>query len=68
MHTGDLARATGQDETLDPQRCALILEGMQPLDEVLRPSGQYGPRVMVRDDADPQTTLLAFIECDPHAR
>lgn len=27
MHTWDLARATGQDETLDPERCAALLEG-----------------------------------------
>jgi uncharacterized protein (TIGR03086 family) len=68
MHTWDLARATGQDATLDPQRCDVMLEGMRPLDEVLRASGQYGPRVPVPDDADPQTQLLAFIGRDPLAR
>src|SRR5512139_1116202 len=31
MHTWDLARATGQDERLDPARCARLLEGMLPL-------------------------------------
>ena len=67
LHTWDLARATGQDATLDPQRCAVMLEGMQPLDEVLRASGQYGPRVPVPDDADPQTKLLGFIGRDPSA-
>jgi uncharacterized protein (TIGR03086 family) len=61
MHTWDLARATGQDERLDPERCARMLEGMLPLDDVLRASGQYGPRVEVPDDADVQTRLLAFI-------
>ena len=65
MHTWDLARATGQDETLDPQRCAVMLEGMQPLDELLRSSGQYGPKVEVPDDADVQAKLLAFIGRDP---
>lgn len=65
MHTWDLARATGQDETLDPQRCAAMLEGMQPLDELLRSSGQYGPKVDVPGDADVQTRLLAFIGRDP---
>lgn len=65
MHTWDLARATGQDETLDPQRCAAMLEGMLPLDDLLRSSGQYGPRVEVADDADAQTRLLAFIGRDP---
>ena len=65
MHTWDLARATGQDERLDPERCAQMYEGMQPMDEVLRSSGQYGPRVPVPDDADPQTKLLGFIGRDP---
>lgn len=65
MHTWDLARATGQDETLDPQRCAVMLEGMQPFDELLRSSGQYGPAVGVPADADAQTRLLAFIGRDP---
>ena len=61
LHTWDLARATGQDERLDPDRCARMYEGMLPMDEVLRGSGHYGPRVHVPDDADPQTKLLAFI-------
>jgi uncharacterized protein (TIGR03086 family) len=65
MHRWDLARATGQDETLDPDKCAEMLAGMLPLDEVLRQSGQYGPRVAVPDDADVQTQLLAFIGRTP---
>jgi uncharacterized protein (TIGR03086 family) len=67
LHTWDLARATDQDATLDPQRCAVLLEGMQPIDDVLRASGQYGPRVPVPDDADPQTQLLGVIGRDPLA-
>ena len=65
LHRWDLARATAQDETLDPDRCAQMLEGMLPLDEILRQSGQYGPRVAVPDDADVQTKLLAFIGRTP---
>lgn len=65
LHSWDLARATGQDATLDPDRCAAMLAGMEPLDEVLRASGQYGPRVPVPDDADAQTRLVAFIGRDP---
>jgi uncharacterized protein (TIGR03086 family) len=64
MHSWDLARATGQDDTLDPERCAMMLEGMQPFDDALRASGQYGRRVEVDADADPQTRLLAFIGRD----
>jgi uncharacterized protein (TIGR03086 family) len=65
MHTWDLARATGQDETLDAQRCAVMLAGMEPLDDLLRASGQYGPKVEVGDEADVQTRMLAFIGRDP---
>jgi uncharacterized protein (TIGR03086 family) len=61
MHTWDLARATGQDETLDPDTCQQLYEGMLPMDDVLRASGQYGPRVPVPDDADYQAKLLGFI-------
>jgi uncharacterized protein (TIGR03086 family) len=60
LHRWDLARATGQDETLDPVRCAAMYEGMLPMEEVLRGSGHYGPRVPVPDDADAQTKLIAF--------
>ena len=65
MHTWDLARATGQDDRLDPDFCAMLLSGMEPLEEVIRSSGQYGPRVPVKDDADAQTRLIAFIGRDP---
>ena len=65
MHTWDLARATGQDDTLDPERCAAYLAGMEPIEDVMRSSGQYGPRVPVPDDADPQTKMLGFIGRDP---
>ena len=65
MHTWDLARATGQDDTLDPERCAQLLAGMEPLDDLLRSSGQYGSKVDVPDDADVQTRMLAFIGRDP---
>jgi uncharacterized protein (TIGR03086 family) len=65
LHRWDLARATGTDETLDPQKCAEMLQGMLPMDQVLRDSGQYGPRVPVADDADVQTRLLAFIGRNP---
>jgi uncharacterized protein (TIGR03086 family) len=65
MHTWDLARATGQDDRLDPEFCALLLAGMEPMEAVIRSSGQYGPKVPVKDDADTQAKLLAFIGRDP---
>jgi uncharacterized protein (TIGR03086 family) len=60
VHTWDLARATGQDETLDPDEVHRLLVAMQPYDEALRTSGHYGPAVPVPPDADEQTRLIAF--------
>ena len=60
IHTWDLARATGQDETLDPDEVRRALDGMLPFDAVLRASGHYGPKVEVPDTADEQTKLIAF--------
>jgi uncharacterized protein (TIGR03086 family) len=65
LHSWDLARATGQDPALDPGRCAAMLAGMEPFDEVLRQSGQYGPRVPVPDDAPVEDRLIGFIGRDP---
>jgi uncharacterized protein (TIGR03086 family) len=65
MHTWDLARATGQDDRLDAQYCAELLAGMEPIEELMRSSGQFGARVPVPADADPQTKLLGFIGRDP---
>jgi uncharacterized protein (TIGR03086 family) len=60
VHTWDLARATGQDETLDADEVHRLFIGMEPIDELLRSSGHYGPRVDVPADADEQTKLIAF--------
>ncbi|GAA2556368.1 maleylpyruvate isomerase family mycothiol-dependent enzyme [Winogradskya consettensis] len=68
MHTWDLARATGQDDHLDPGFCAEMLAGMEPIEDIMRGSGQYGPRVPVKDDADAQTRMLGFIGRDPDWR
>jgi uncharacterized protein (TIGR03086 family) len=60
VHTWDLARATGQDEALDPAEVHQLYEAMLPVDEVLR-GEHFGPKVAVPDDADEQTKLLAFV-------
>lgn len=65
MHTWDLARAGGLDDRLDPAFCAQLLGGMEQMDEILRSSGQYGPRVPVSPDASPQDRLIGFIGRDP---
>jgi len=65
LHTWDLARATGGDERLDPDEVHALFVGMEPMDEMLRQSGHFGPRVAVPDDADEQTKLIAFIGRQP---
>lgn len=61
IHTWDLARATGLDEKVDADEVAGMLDGLEPLDEMLRSSGHYGPRVEVDDGAGSQDRLLAFL-------
>jgi uncharacterized protein (TIGR03086 family) len=65
IHTWDLARATGLDETLDASEVHRYVEGMEPMDQMLRESGHYGPRVAVSADADEQTRLIAFLGRQP---
>jgi uncharacterized protein (TIGR03086 family) len=66
VHTWDLARATGLDETLDPDEVQRMLAGMESVpEEVLVGSGHYGPRVAVPHDADAQTRLIAITGRQP---
>ena len=65
LHTWDLARATGQEPQLDEQRSAEMLQGMTQMEEILRSSGQYGPRVDVPAGASAQDRLVGFIGRDP---
>ncbi len=60
VHTWDLARATGLDETLDPDEVHRLLTQMEPMDEVMRKGDAFGPKVEVPADADEQTRLIAF--------
>jgi hypothetical protein len=64
VHTWDLARAVGLDETLDADEVHRLVTGfdaMDPqMDAAMRSSGHYGPRTEVPADADEQTRLLAF--------
>ena len=65
LHTWDLGTALGMPVTLDERTCAELLAGMEPLEELLRGSGQYGPRVPVPGDASAQDRLVGFIGRDP---
>ena len=65
VHTWDLARAAGLDETLDPDEVGRQMAGIRAMppevDAAMRDSGHYGPKVEVAADADEQTQLLAFM-------
>jgi uncharacterized protein (TIGR03086 family) len=60
VHTWDLARATGQDESLDPAEVSRLFQFMQPMDEMMRQGNAFGPKVDVPADSDEQTKLIAF--------
>ncbi|HYF71281.1 MAG TPA: TIGR03086 family metal-binding protein [Nocardioides sp.] len=60
VHAWDLLRATGQDETLDPQVVAGLLELVEPHLEEILAFGAYGegPSGTLPPDAAPQRRLL----------
>ena len=61
IHGWDLAKATGQDATLDPDLVEACWSVINPQMELLRGSGMFGDDVEVSDDADSQTKLLATL-------
>ncbi len=65
MHSWDLAKALGREPDLGQERCRDALAAMQPIEQLLRDSGQYGPAVPVAADASAQDKLMAFIGRDP---
>jgi uncharacterized protein (TIGR03086 family) len=65
VHGWDLARATGQDETMDPSEVERIWGMAESLGDNLRRSGVCGPEVPVPDDAPLQDRLLGALGRDP---
>ena len=61
IHGWDLAKATGQDATLDPELVEACWAVINPQMELLRGSGMFGNQLDVPDDADSQTKLLATL-------
>jgi uncharacterized protein (TIGR03086 family) len=60
IHSWDLARGIGADETLDAELAALVYERTLPIAEHLQETGMFKPPVPVPDDAPLQTKLLAL--------
>jgi hypothetical protein len=65
MHTWGLARATGQDDRLDSDFCAKLPGWSCSRGSCARPYNM-APGCPVKDDADAQTKMLAFIGRDPY--
>lgn len=65
MHSWDLARAGELPLDLDQGYAAALLAGLEPMEEMIRVSGQFGVRQPVSDDASALDRLIAFIGRDP---
>jgi uncharacterized protein (TIGR03086 family) len=61
IHTWDLARATGQDDRLDPEGIKAAQQFLEPNDAMLRRPGGFGDKLDASADADEQTRFLAFV-------
>jgi uncharacterized protein (TIGR03086 family) len=57
VHTWDLARAVGADDTLDPAWCAAFLAQLPADPNALSGSGMFAAPVAVPEDADAQSRL-----------
>lgn len=65
MHSWDLAKAAGVEPDLDAGWAEDLLAGMEPMEDVLRQSGHYGPRHPVAAGTDVVSRLMAFVGRDP---
>jgi uncharacterized protein (TIGR03086 family) len=59
VHTWDLARATNQDEKLDPRLVRVAQEFYSPREHLMR-NGMFGPAIEPAPGADEQTRLLNY--------
>lgn len=66
MHHWDLAKASGQDATMDAEIAGGMLAGMSQIEQMLRDSGQFGARQPVSEDASVADQFIAFIGRDPN--
>ena len=65
MHSWDLARSSGQDDTIDPDFVRDAHAGMLSMEPMIRGSGQYGEQHPEPEGASEQERFLAFIGRDP---
>jgi uncharacterized protein (TIGR03086 family) len=72
LHRWDLARATGQDDTIDPAELERMWPGLLEIPDVMRVPGAFGPGVVVfgpvvevPPDAPLQDRALGLLGRDP---
>jgi uncharacterized protein (TIGR03086 family) len=68
VHTWDLARAVGADDSLDPTWCAIFLDELPADLGALNASGMFAAPIVISDRADTQSRLLARLGRDPSWR
>jgi len=61
VHGWDLARATGQDDTIAPDDVAWIMAATAGFGDAMRGPGAFGPELVPPAGADDQTAMLAFL-------
>jgi uncharacterized protein (TIGR03086 family) len=61
VHTWELSRATGQDETLDPAAMRASTAILTPIDDSVRRPGGFADKIPTPADADEQTKFLHFV-------
>ena len=60
VHTWDIARAVGADESLDEELCRRSYERFLPADEAMRRPGVFGPKLDYSEDDPIQRKALRF--------
>ncbi|MEE9284239.1 MAG: TIGR03086 family metal-binding protein [Dehalococcoidia bacterium] len=60
IHGWDLAKATGQDTTLDPKLVDICCSMLEPVIEGARSMGAFGPEVQTPADASAQAKFLGM--------
>lgn len=66
IHSWDLARSLGVDDTLPAAAVQATLMGLERVPEqMLRGENMFGPAIEVGDDASPQDKLLGFVGRQP---
>jgi uncharacterized protein (TIGR03086 family) len=61
VHGWDLARATGQDETIAPEDVRRVMDAARVFGDAMRGPNAFGPEVEAPAGADEQTRMLAFL-------